>query len=47
MQAIFSQLKIQTCLLGGWAVYQITEIKKEKRGRSCEETMTATSPLVC
>jgi hypothetical protein len=35
MQAIFSQLKIQTCLLGGWAVYYLVNQSFQKAtGRS-------------
>jgi hypothetical protein len=30
MQAIFSQLKIQTCLLGGWAVYHLVNQNFQK-----------------
>jgi hypothetical protein len=30
MQAIFSQLKMQTCLLGGWAVYYLVNQNFEK-----------------
>ena len=30
MQAIFAQLKIQTCLLGGWAVYYLVNQNFEK-----------------
>jgi hypothetical protein len=30
MQAIFSQLKIQTCLLGGWAVYYLVNQNFQK-----------------
>jgi hypothetical protein len=30
MQAIFAQLKSQTCLLGGWAVYYLVNQNFEK-----------------
>jgi sugar phosphate permease len=41
MQTIFSQLKIQTCLLGGWAVYYLVNENFEKaRPLTVEKSQT-------